>query len=601
MTTRLNAALGYARLEWPVFKLNGKVPPAGSKGFQDATTDMRHVRAWWRKDKANIGIATGAANLLVLDIDPDHGGEKSLRELERRHGKLPKTVEVRTGGGGRHIYFRNVADIGSSAGRIGKGLDTRGHGGYVVAPPSVHKSGNSYEWINSPEDTEVADPPDWLIDLCERDTQERSSDWEPAGRKPSPEVLALLEDGEWAMGEQREIALRVTRALLNEGRSTEEVVERVCRALENSEQDAGEPWLREDVEKLVMDLERSPPSRKREEAEQQAETDPGTVLKDSRVDLIAFIREGIPEREYVPGCEPYLIAGKRYLVPAPAGEGKSLIGLVIAVDVVAAGGTAVILDVENGSEEYARRLEDILTARDDDGSLAEACVENLRYHAWPAMNTKWSGDDWAAANNDVDLVIFDSSRFMLTTAGLKENESDDYAKFVNGLLIPLARTGVTTMVLDNTGHEETDRARGTKAKEDLNEVVYVCKVSSAFDRSIRGEARLERTRTRFADLPAVLGVPLGDGVYGPVSVVDRVAEETERDDEKAEQVRFAIMLAVRETPGMKKRDLRKAVKGPATDIDIALSTLIKDGRVRVEDGPRNSKLHYPTKADDGDE
>lgn len=601
MSERLSAALSYADRGWPVFKLNGKVPTAGSRGFQDATTDAKHVRAWWRKDRANIGIATGPAGKLVLDIDTDHGGEKTLRELERRHGKLPKTVEARTGGGGRHVYFNNVSDAGSSAGRLGKGLDIRGHGGYVVAPPSVHKSGKSYEWINSPEDTDVADPPEWLIELCERDVRERATDWEPEGRKVSPTVRAFLEDGEWEQGEQRAVMCRVTRALLNEGRSTDDIADLIEGALENSAQDADEPWTRRDVEKLVLDLDSKPPPKKREDAAEQPETDPGTVLKDSRVDLVTLIREGIPEREYVPGCEPFLIAGKRYLVPAPAGEGKSLIGLVIAVDVVEAGGTAVVLDVENGSEEYARRLEDILRARDDDGSLAEACVENLRYHAWPAMNTKWSADDWAAANNDVDLVIFDSSRFMLTTAGLKENESDDYAKFVNGLLIPLARTGVTTLVLDNTGHEETQRARGTKAKEDLNEVVYICKVGSAFDRHIRGEARLERTRTRFADLPAVLGVPLGDGVYGPLSVVDVQAEQSDRDSEKAEQVRYAIMLAVRETPGMNKRDLRKSVKGPASDIDQALSTLIKDGRVRVEDGPRNSKLHFPTKADDGDE
>jgi hypothetical protein len=91
---------------------------------------------------------------------------------------------------------------------------------------------------------------------------------------------------------------------------------------------------------------------------------PAAILEASRVDLIALIRNGIPERAYVPGCEPWLLAGKRYLIPATAGVGKSLAMETVAVAVVAAGGRVVILDVENGADEYARRLEDILTARD---------------------------------------------------------------------------------------------------------------------------------------------------------------------------------------------------------------------------------------------
>jgi hypothetical protein len=65
----------------------------------------------------------------------------------------------------------------------------------------------------------------------------------------------------------------------------------------------------------------------------------------------------------VPGCEPWLIASKRYLMPAPAGTGKSLAAIVIAVEVVASGGTVAILDVENGSEEYATRLDYVLGDR----------------------------------------------------------------------------------------------------------------------------------------------------------------------------------------------------------------------------------------------
>ena len=260
----LDAALSYAELGWPVVKLNGK-RPAASNGFKDATTDPRRIRATFRGSRrANLGIATGEANLLVLDVDPRHGGDESLRALEQVNGPLPQTVRARTGGGGEHIFFKNPGDVGSSAGRLAHGLDVRGNGGYVVAPPSVHKSGKRYSWINPPDDFEVVNPPAWLLALCVKGVTERDSEWEPSGREPSTEVLALLKDGDWPMGEQRECALRVARPV-NEGRSTEDIVDQVFDAW-TLDQELQEPWTHVDVERLVADLAASdPPSLRLEE------------------------------------------------------------------------------------------------------------------------------------------------------------------------------------------------------------------------------------------------------------------------------------------------------------------------------------------------
>ena len=151
----------------------------------------------------------------------------------------------------------------------------------------------------------------------------------------------------------------------------------------------------------------------------RAASAPAEALAAARVDLVEIIRNGIPERQFVPGCEPWLISAKRYLVPAPAGTGKSLAAAVIAVEIVDNGGSVAILDVENGAEEYAARLADILTDRSEE--VAQACSERLRYYAWPALRTDWGADEWAAALGGVDLVIFDSSRLMLSAAGLVED------------------------------------------------------------------------------------------------------------------------------------------------------------------------------------
>ena len=132
---------------------------------------------------------------------------------------------------------------------------------------------------------------------------------------------------------------------------------------------------------------------------------PAASLAASRVDLIERIRAGIPDPTHVPGGEPWLRAGKRYLIPASAGTGKSLAGLVVAVTVVEHGGTAIILDVENGADEYARRLDDVLRARDQDGALTTACQERLHYHDWPRFSLAWKPDEWAKAVELLDDLL----------------------------------------------------------------------------------------------------------------------------------------------------------------------------------------------------
>lgn len=182
------AALHYAtQFGWRVFPLHsvddgqcscgradchgaGKHPRT-PRGCTDATTDAAQIRAWWAQwPDANVGVATGGG-LVVVDIDPRSGGDESLVELRRRLGALPDTVECLTGGGGRHIYLAVPGEVRNSAGVLGAGLDVRGDGGYVVAPPSVHGSGRSYGWEASsrPDEVDVAPAPAaWLEAITAR-------------------------------------------------------------------------------------------------------------------------------------------------------------------------------------------------------------------------------------------------------------------------------------------------------------------------------------------------------------------------------------------------------------------------------------------------
>lgn len=156
--------------EWRTCNSPGKHPHT-TNGFKEATTDPAQLRRhWMRWPHANIGIATGKeSNLVVLDIDPRHGGEEGLSQLEMRNELLPGTVEVITGSNGKHLYFTypSAQEVPSSAGKLAPGVDVRGEGGYVIAPPSAHLSGHSYEWELShhPDETALAPLPAWIITL----------------------------------------------------------------------------------------------------------------------------------------------------------------------------------------------------------------------------------------------------------------------------------------------------------------------------------------------------------------------------------------------------------------------------------------------------
>jgi hypothetical protein len=185
----LASALCSAERGWPVIPLHpGSKRPAGhperscpgtgrcADGHrtpeQRATTDPELIRAAWARTPYNVGIATGPAGLLVIDLDVCKEGEEegapdgatSFKALCERAGEqLPPTYQVRTPSGGRHLYFTALPGVRlpSSVNRLGPHIDTRAWGGYVVAPHSTTPDG-AYEVL---DDAPVAALPHWLTPL----------------------------------------------------------------------------------------------------------------------------------------------------------------------------------------------------------------------------------------------------------------------------------------------------------------------------------------------------------------------------------------------------------------------------------------------------
>lgn len=172
----LELALSYAAKGWPVFPCRpsdhydpdtGEVfPEKGpmiSNGFKGATLNERIIRELWKRNPgALIGIPTGErSGFWVLDVDvpPKHeDGRPWLEAQIATHGPL-ETKQAETGSGGIHFLFSHDHGIRNSD--VAVGVETRGDGGYFIAPGSVMEDGRAYKWLN---DVPISSAPQWLLD-----------------------------------------------------------------------------------------------------------------------------------------------------------------------------------------------------------------------------------------------------------------------------------------------------------------------------------------------------------------------------------------------------------------------------------------------------
>jgi hypothetical protein len=175
MTTPLEAALLYAAQGWKIFP----VPPGTKQSYKSArhsngrkwgmTNDPAEIRRdWERWPDAGVGLPTGAENgFWVMEADTHAGhavdGIGSLRALEAQHEPLPQTRMAQSPSGSLHHYFKHPGGeikIKNSASELAPGVDVRGDGGMVVAPPT-HRADGQYRWLN---DFEIAETPPWLLE-----------------------------------------------------------------------------------------------------------------------------------------------------------------------------------------------------------------------------------------------------------------------------------------------------------------------------------------------------------------------------------------------------------------------------------------------------
>lgn len=211
----LEAALSYLKRGWSVVPGHGvtdggfctcrqdtcdrpgKHPRVNWGEYRDHRASEADLRRWYSRrgwEESSVIIITGQiSGLVVLDVDPRHGGDESLRDWEREHGELPRTPRSLTGGGGTHYLFaypEGISQVETTVEFL-PGLDTRADGnGYIMAPPSTHASGRPYAW-DSDAHVDDVDLAPWPKDLHDAVTN-RYRGGLATGRKGDLDISGII-------------------------------------------------------------------------------------------------------------------------------------------------------------------------------------------------------------------------------------------------------------------------------------------------------------------------------------------------------------------------------------------------------------------------
>jgi hypothetical protein len=565
----LEAALDYAAHYLNVFPIRERAKtPLTRNGFLSASADEGQIAAWFQaRPEANLAIRTGSVSgVFVLDIDARHGGDETLRDLEARYGPLPDTWRALTGGGGVHLYFRHPGyAVPCSAGKVGAGIDVRGDGGYVVAPPSTHESGRDYVWEFGfgPDDVPLADAPPWLLSLI------------GAGERANGKTAAPPLDERITEGRRNAALLSLGGTMRRRGMSEGAIL--AALSVEN-EARCDPPLDEGEVAKIARSVGRYKPDGG------ILDSRPDPMNRESRIekpagfrltrlsDLLAEPDEVTPS--LVDGLLPY---GGVSLLAARPKVGKTTLARYLA-RCVARGepflGRAtvqgpVLLFLLEEKRAAIRRLFERLGLSD----------EPIHVHIGAAPKDALAAFEAALEEHRPALAVVDPIAKLV-----RVRDMNDYAEMSRSLepLIELARKYDSHLMLSH--HlGKADRADG-------DDVLGSTAIFGAVDTLIlmkrRDEGRVIRTIQRYGDdLPeTVVGL---DAETGELSVLGEVAGIQLR------QACEAVLAAVPDGKAWTEADIRERVGGNNTLTGKAIRQLVDDGRlVRAGAGKKNAPYRY---------
>jgi hypothetical protein len=517
-----------------------KYPPM-AQWQNKASNDIHVVNDWFTSQYSGygIGIATGSTKhgrIFVLDVDDreEYKGSDTLHDLQEKYGQLPETVTAITGTGGQHLYFYCDQDIRNDAGsRLGVGLDIRGEGGQVLAAPTIHPNGRTYEWEHglSPHERKPAKAPDWLVKLLTKQPEMVKPAGQPDNFLTDPNTPSarynakttweelLIPDG-WTLaktdrhGEQHWV------------RPGKDPRDGTSATIGHNGNDAlivftsSIPWLPEGGYNRFGYYAASKHGGDWKQASQaflatnEGKPEPITPIPtpdemlSMLVDWKTFWSLEHATEEWL--AKPLIAKGRQTALFAGAKTGKSW--LTLNVVAALASGKPILgqpaqppihclyLDYEMIESDLYERLEQFGYTEDDDLShLHYALIPNL-----PPLNTT---EGASAIMKLVELtkaevVVIDTTGRAIDG---EENSADSYREFARTTGLALKRANISCIRTDHAGKDggKKQGQRGSSAKNDDVDIVY------RLDKSDDG-LTLKRTHTRISWVPETVSLVVED-------------------------------------------------------------------------------------------
>lgn len=471
--SKLSAALALAARGFKVFpiKEGAKFPPLVTGWKEKATSDQDQVRAFWNiTPNANIGIH--CEGLLVIDVDTKKGGDDAFALLQMAED-LPDTLAARTPSGGRHYFYRlpeGHSGVPNSVESLGRGLDVRSTGGYVVAAGSS-TDGGSYDWVDP--DADIAPAPEWLV--LKLGTVVPKSDTIADVPDAPQDVLDRALDWLWtaersvkgAGGDQA--AYRVACRLRDFGLSYGQA----CEAMRSDAWDLGCGWREGRLEdkpiRSAYKYATGEPGAKIATADDfpvlPVDNSPPETRQGGLLNLADFARQSDHSMGYV--VKGAFQRGTYAEVYGAPGEGKTFVMLDIAYAVAAGtpwmgrkvhGGPVLYLPYE-GRGGLVNRAK-ALRQRYGDGQVP-LYFGHAPFNIREREGRRALGALIAEMPAKPVMIVFDT--FAKALMGGDENSAQDVGAFNNAIEALIESTGACVVIVHHSGKDKSKGARGSSA------------------------------------------------------------------------------------------------------------------------------------------
>lgn len=492
------AALEYARRGWWVFPLE----PRGKKplgrlvphGLTQATNDLAQIEEWWRKaPNANIGISCGPSRIVVIDVDERHGGDESIKDLTVQYPELADTIQAATGGGGWHLVYEAPAiPVPNSTGSLAPGLDVRGVGGYIVAPPSIHPNGTAYEWYADygPDERKPGKLPLPIIEALTTPQEGADTPVDVAS------ILQGVSEGErdWKLFQ-----------LAAKCRYADFPIDWAYRAVGEAAAACVPPFPQDQARRKVESAYRYQAGKTAIVAPPAVDPETGETLPImTRVMLDKHIAgDPEPTRWLIPDV---LVRGRIHLLYGEPESGKTIISLSWMLHTISLGLPVVYIDEETGTTEAAQLLA---------AMGAEKVDELLHYFPFPSVEMGEGTEALIAYCEELQpaLIVFDSLTDMLSSAGLDENSGIEVTSWFRIVAQRLARAPYEPAVsmVDHIPKDSPTQkySVASRAKKSKSDVLWYVEKETDFDRTKTSLVTLHRHKNRPGVLPKTVVYVVG--------------------------------------------------------------------------------------------